>query len=301
MTKEIYSELNEAQKIIYTPSMISRAFPDFVHGQISNIYRVAENCVVKRIDGTEQRYEAEKIKVAYLKFIQRDVPYFSYLGPSYRGPIPWGYKRNTYILLKGWNYAYQGSNKTPEAKLQQLWINSFNNLKNIEALKAVLENSNDDDPDDTVLPDTKESLGHVITPYGYCSCQAFQKQVKNLDEFKEEFYDEYQPSCKHLHWYDNFKLFQRKRNEVTEDLAGRTPMKTVLWFYIPPVKQYQKGTFKLWWTTKGMYSDISNWKQITSLSQWDVWNYFDRMLEKGFVPYEGSTVPKLKSMLCEKY
>ena len=78
-------------------------------------------------------------------------------------------------------------------------------------------------------------------------------------------------------------------------------MKTVLWFYIPPVKQYQKGTFKLWWTTKGMYSDISNWKQITSLSQWDVWNYFDRMLEKGFVPYEGSTVPKLKSMLCEKY
>ena len=42
--------------------MISRAFPDFVHGQISNIYRVGENCVVKRIDGTEQRYEAEKIK-----------------------------------------------------------------------------------------------------------------------------------------------------------------------------------------------------------------------------------------------
>ena len=51
MTKEIYSELNEAQKIIYTPSMISRAFPDFVHGQISNIYRVGKNCIVKRKNG----------------------------------------------------------------------------------------------------------------------------------------------------------------------------------------------------------------------------------------------------------
>ena len=300
MTKEIYHELNEAQKIIYTPSMISRAFPDFVHGQISNIYRVRKDCVVKRLDGTEEKYEAESIKVAYLKFIQRDVPFFSYLGPDYRGPIPWSYKRNTYILLKGWNYAYQGSTKTSEARMQRLWINSFNNVKNIEALKCLVENSNDDDPDDTVLPDTKEAIGHVITPYNYCSCQAFQKQCRNIDEFKEEFYEDYQPCCKHLNWYDKFKLFQRKRNELTEDLGGRTPMKVVLWFYIPPEKQYQKGMFKLWWTTKGMYSDISNWKQITSLSQWDAWNYFDRMLEKGFVPYESSTVPKLKSMLCGK-
>ena len=300
MTQEIYDELNNAQKIIYTPSMISRAYPDFNHGQICTIYRVGENCIVKRKNRIEEKYDTGKIKIAYLEFMQRDIPFFSYLGPNYRGPIPWPYKPNTYILLKGWNYEYQGSHKNAEAKMQQLWINSFNNLKNIDALKAILENSNDDDSDETILPDTKQALGHIITPYKYCSCQAFQKQLKNLNQFKGEFYDQYEPSCKHLHWYDKFKLFQRKRNELTEDLSGRVPMKAVLWFYIPPEKQYQKGKFKIWWTTKGLYSDISNWKQINSLSQWDAWNYFDRMLDKGFIPYEGSTVPKLKSMLCEK-
>ena len=300
MTKEIYSELNQAQKIIYTPSMIGRAFSDFEHGDISGIYRVKDKCIVLRNDGYEWNYPAIDIQKAYNNFIRREVPFFSYLGPDYRGPIPWSYKRNTYILLKGWHYSYKDSHKTPEARMQRLWINSFNNVKHMESLKCMIENANDDDPEETILPDTKESIGHIITPYNYCSCQAFQKQVKNIDEFKQEFQEDYQPCCKHLHWYDKFKLFQRKRNELTEDLGGRTPMKVVLWFYIPPEKQYQKGTFKLWWTTKGMYSEISNWKQITSLSQWDAWNYFDRMLEKGFVPYEGSTVPKLKSMLCGK-
>ena len=300
MTNEIYSELNEAQKIIYTRSMIGRAFPDFDHGQICTIYSVGKNSIVKRKNGIEEKYPAEDIKVAYLKFIQREVPFFSYLGPNYRGPIPWPYQSNTYILLKGWNYAYQGSHKTPEARMQQLWANSFSNLKSIESVKSVLDNLNDDDPDDEGLEDTEKALGHIMTPYKYCSCQAFQKQLKNLDQFKEEFYENYQPMCKHLHWYDNFKLFQRKRNELAEDLGGRPPMNVVIWFYVPPAKQYQKGTFKLWWTTKGLYSDICNWKQINSLSQWDAWNYFDRMLEKGFIPYEASTVPKLKSILCGK-
>ena len=300
MTNEIYSELNEAQKIIYTRSMISRAFPDFDHAQICTIYRVGKHCIVKRKNGIEEKYPAENIKVAYLKFIQREVPFFSYCGPGYRGPIPWSHQPNTYILLKGWHYAYEGSHKTPEALMQRSWINSFNTLKSIESVKSLLDNLNDDDPKDEGLDDTEKALGHIMTPYKYCSCQAFQKQLKNLDQFKEEFYENYQPMCKHLHWYDNFKLFQRKRNELAEDLGGRPPMNVVIWFYVPPAKQYQKGTFKLWWTIKGLYSDICNWKQINSLSQWDAWSYFDRMLEKGFAPYEGSIVPKLKLKLCEK-
>ena len=77
MTNEIYSELNEAQKIIYTRSMISRAFPDFDHAQICTIYRVGKHCIVKRKNGLEEKYPAEDIKVAYLKFIQREVPFFS--------------------------------------------------------------------------------------------------------------------------------------------------------------------------------------------------------------------------------
>ena len=190
MTNEIYSELNEAQKIIYTRSMISRAYPDFDPGQICTIYRVGSKCIVKRKNGIEEKYPAENIKVAYLKFIQREVPFFSYCGPGYRGPIPWSHQPNTYILLKGWHYAYEGSHKTPEALMQRSWIDSFNNLKSIESVKNLLENSNDDDPEDERLDDTKKSLGHIMTPYKYCSCQAFQKQLKNLDEFKDEFYED---------------------------------------------------------------------------------------------------------------
>ena len=301
MTKEIYSELNSAQEIIYTPSMITRAFPDFTHGEISNIYRVGKNCVVKRMNGIEEKYPADLIQAAYLKFIGREVPYFSYLGPGYRGPIPWSYKKNTYVLLKGWTYAYQESYKTAESKFQQQWMNSFNNVKNLEALKCLIENSNDDDSDEKVLPDVKEALGHIITPYEYCSCQAFQKQVRNLEEFEEEFSGNYQPRCKHLHWYDKFKLFQRKRTELTDDLQGRVPKLAVVWYYIPPQHMYGKGTFKILWTKDGLYSELKNWKTISSLSQWDAWDYFDRMIKKGFVPYELSAVPKLKTaLLCEK-
>ena len=70
---------------------------------------------------------------------------------------------------------------------------------------------NDDDPEENIIPDIKESLGHIIVPGESCSCQAFQKQVRHADEFKEEFYEEYEPNCKHLHWYDKFKIFQKRR------------------------------------------------------------------------------------------
>ena len=61
------------------------------------------------------------------------IPFFSYCGPGYRGPIPWSHQPNTYILLKGWHYAYEGSHKTPEALMQRSWIDSFNNLKSIDS------------------------------------------------------------------------------------------------------------------------------------------------------------------------
>ena len=298
MAKEIYSELNEAQKIIYTESMIGRAYPDFVFGNISNIYRVGENCVVKRLDGSEQRYAAEKIKFNYLKFIGREVSYFSCLGPNYRGPIPLTFKKNTYALLKGWNYAYKDSHKTPESKMQQLWIDSLNNLKSLENVKCFLENMNDDDPEENIIPDIKESLGHIIVPGESCSCQAFQKQLRHADEFKEEFYEEYEPNCKHLHWYDKFKIFQKRRTDLRNKLDGKNPMQIALWFYTPPDYNYGKGTFQIWWTRDGMYGD--NWKPYKPLTQFEAWDYLDKMIENGFLPFEGSLFPKIKSKFYEK-
>ena len=297
--KETYSELNEAQQIIYTPSMIGRAFPDFEFGDISGIYRVGTKCVVLRNDGFEWSYPAEDIKKAYRNFIGREVSFFDYLGPDYRGPVPWAHKSNTFVLLKGLHYASKDSYQKPEAQMQRLWIDSFNNLKTIQELTAVIENSNDDDSDEAILPDTKEALGHVMTPNHHCSCQAFQKQLKNLDAFKEEFSEDYQPTCKHLVWYKLFRKFQTKRTELIDNLPGGEKNNVAVWFYTPMTNGSTSpyGTFQIWWTRDGLYSkDINSWKKYKSLTQYDAWKYLFKMIDTGFIPYEGSLYPKIKQL-----
>jgi len=297
--KETYSELNAAQQIIYTPSMIGRAFSDFEFGDISGIYRVGSKCVVLRNDGYEWSYPAGDIREAYTKFIGREVPFFDYLGPNYRGPIPWTHKPNTFVLLKGWHYSSKDSYKKPEAQMQRSWIDSFNNLTDLNSLKAIVENFNDDDPDEAVIPDTKEALGHVITPDKYCSCQAFQKQLNNLDEFREEFSKDYQPTCKHLVWYKLFRNFQKKRIDLTNSLPGGEQRKVAVWFYTPMTNgsTSPNGTFQLWWTRDGLYSkDPNSWTKYKSLTQYDAWEYLFKMIDKGFIPYEGSLHPKVQAI-----
>ena len=299
MTKELYSELNEAQKFIYTPSMIGRTFENFDFSNICTIYTYTiktlisskQYCIVKRTNGNEEKYDAEPIKSSYSNFIKRTIPFFSYLGPNYRGPIPWINNKNTYILLKGWNYLYENSYKTPEAIMQRKWINSFNNIKDLNVLKTFLENSNDDDPEEEIIPDVKESLGHVIVPGKTCSCKAFQKQSNNLDLFKEEFGSDYKPYCKHLVWYDNFKKFQLERQILRDKLEGKIESKVSLWFYTPSPQKFGKGIFKIYYTDQGIYS--KQFKTVKNLTQDDAWEYFTRMIKAGYLPYEGSLVPKI--------
>lgn len=300
--KETYSELNAAQQIIYTPTMIGRAFSEFEYGDISGIYRVGTKCVVVQSDGYEWNFPAEEIRKAYKKFIGREVPFFDYLGPKYRGPLPWQHKENTFILLKGWHYSSQGSYKKSEAQMQRLWVDGFNNLKGLGELQAILENSNDDDPEEEVLPDVREALGHVIKPNEYCSCKAFQKQLNNLDEFKDEFSDDYKPTCKHLIWYELFKRYQKERTNLLANLPGGKQDKIAVWFYTPMINGSNSpyGVFQIWWkddTGKDLDSkDADNWKKYKPLTQYDTWKYLFKMVEKGFIPYEGSLYPKVQKL-----
>ena len=59
------TELNEAQKLIYTRSSIARAFPEFDDTDIAGIYLNQDNCHVVYKDGASVEYPRQQIKEAY--------------------------------------------------------------------------------------------------------------------------------------------------------------------------------------------------------------------------------------------
>ena len=57
------------------------------------------------------------------------------------------------------------------------------------------------------------------------------------------------------------------------------------------------GIFQLWWTRDGLYSkDPNSWTKYKSLTQYDAWEYLFKMIDKGFIPYEGSLHPKVQAI-----
>ena len=102
MSTQVQQELNTAQACIYTRTNIHRAYQDFDDTEITGIYLRGDDCLVVRLDGSEQTYSRSLIKNAYSTYTHRLKDFFSYLGPNYRGPSVW--HNNAYILFKGWNY-----------------------------------------------------------------------------------------------------------------------------------------------------------------------------------------------------
>jgi hypothetical protein len=231
-----------------------------------------------------------------MNFIRREVPYFSYLGPGYRGPIPWSHSQNTFILLKGYHYHDSNSNNTELAERQSLWLNNFDLIHEFEPLRCFLE-------DITISPygevpqwiNTKKSIGHIIKPYdNYCSCGAFQKQVAYLDQLQKEL-GSWHPICKHVIWYDKYLQLSNKRTELRQKNPNQK--KIVAWQYIPKEKGSSElnGIFNLFFTEKGLYASAEDWKKIpTQMTEKDAWTMFNKALEKKYLPYHISEATRLK-------
>jgi len=80
------TELNTAQKLIYSRTNIRRAFQNFDESDIAGLYKSGSNLLVVRTDGTEQLLPEQPIKNSYGAFSSRLKNFFAYLGPNYRGP-----------------------------------------------------------------------------------------------------------------------------------------------------------------------------------------------------------------------
>lgn len=308
ITQETSHSLNAAQACIYTRSNIARAYQGFDDTDIAGISVHGTDCIVVRRDGTEQVYDREMIKTAYRNYTGRLKDFFAYLGPNYRGPSIW--RNNAYVLFKGWNYAHALGHLTPNAKLQSHWADKFIHLSDPAKLTALLQSNQTD-------------LGHLVAPDGMrlaarpidldsglddhqdqepvpsepsCSCGSYQRQLNNLSAFQEEIQG-FRPWCIHLTWFNQYRELLCKRTEVRNAARSGVPDKCVAWWYAPPADANSDGRFVLLHTKSGSQAPLTHWRTYKPnevFTQKQAWHLFFAMMEAGYVPYPGISLPQLK-------
>ena len=313
MSIQTQLELNPAQALIYSRSNIRRAYADFDDTEISGIYLRDDNCVVVRCDGSEQAYERTLIKTAFQQYTHRLKDFFSYLGPTYRGPSVW--HNNAYVMFKGWNYSHALGHLTSNAKLQQHWADKFIHLSDPNKVIALLQNDQTDlghlvAPDGLWVPnrsidmdaDLVEDQAESKIPEPFCSCGSFQRQLNNLDLFRQEI-EGFKPWCIHLTWFHKYRELLCKRTEVRNALPSGTPDKCVAWWYAPPQDHVSDGKFVLLHTKSGAQAPLTHWRTYKPkevFNQRHAWDLFFNMMEAGYVPFPGTALPQLQSAVKKK-
>lgn len=306
MSIQTQDQLTTAQASIYSRSNIRRAFSDFDETDIAGIYLRDATCLVVRRDGSEQAYDRSLIKAAYQSYTYRLKDFFSYLGPNYRGPSIW--HNNAYVMFKGWNYGHALGHLTSNAKLQTHWADKFIHLKDVNKVTTLLQSDQTD-------------LGHLVAPDGlrlpagaidfdseceqepnsgspaaepYCSCGSFQRQLANLSDFQMEITG-YKPWCIHLTWFHRYRELLCKRTDVRN--AARGAVETcVAWWYAPPKDHISDGRFVLLYTKSGAQAPLSHWRTYKPkeiYTQHNAWDLFSSMLDAGYVPFPGTSLPQL--------
>ena len=305
-------ELNAAQSLIYTRTNIGRAFQDFDDTEIAGIYLRGDNCLVVRRDGTEQTYPRELIKLAFTNYTNRLKDFFSYLGPNYRGPSVW--HNNAYVLFKGWHHAHALGHLTSNATLQTHWADRFIHVTDPAKVITLLQSNQTDighlvAPDGMRLPnrpldlgsdmETQESDVPAVTPEPYCSCGSFQRQLLNVSEFQAEIQG-FKPWCIHLSWFGKYRELLCKRTDARNASPSGTPEKCVAWWYQPPADSVSDGRFVLLYTNNGAQAPLSHWRYYKPkevFTQHHAWDLFFNMMEAGYVPFPGISLPQLKSAI----
>jgi hypothetical protein len=311
MNTQTQLELNAAQACIYTRTNITRAYQDFDDSEITGIYLRDDNCIVVRRDGTEQTYSRDLIKTAYSSYTHRLKDFFSYLGPNYRGPSVW--HNNAYILFKGWNYSHALGHLTSNAQLQNHWADKFIHVSDPAKVTALLQSDQTDighlvAPDGMRLPNRAINLDRElddsaeqepVSSEPTCSCGSFQRQLNNLSTFQEEVQG-FRPWCIHLTWFAKYRELLCKRTEVRNASPSGTPDKCVAWWYAPPTDHTSNGRFVLLHTKSGAQAPLTHWRTYKPkevFTQHDAWDLFFNMMEAGYTPFPGTSLPQLKSAI----
>jgi hypothetical protein len=257
--------------------------------------------------GGELTYPREVIKTAFKAYTHRLKDFFAYLGPNYRGPSIW--HNNAYVMFKGWNYNHALGNLTSNARLQAHWADKFIHLKDVNKVTTLLQSDQTDlghliAPDGLRLSDgeinfdsdnEQEPNAVSSAPEPYCSCGSFQRQLANLSDFQMEITG-YKPWCIHLTWFHKYRELLVKRADVRNEARGGAPMNCVAWWYAPPVDHNNNGRFVLLYTKHGSMAPLSHWRTYKSkevFTQHDAWDLFFNMMDAGYVPFPGTSLPQL--------
>lgn len=310
---ELITQFNQAQQLIYTKSNLRRAFPEFDDTEIAAITLRDHLVAVVRNDGTEQTYDKQLVKGAYQQFTFRLKDFFSYLGPNYRGPSIW--RNNAYIMFKGWHYNHKLGYLSQSAQMQRAWADKFIHISDRTKLVQLLQSDQTDlghlvAPDgfheindaidfDAPEPESDSETGGLqeLQTSPYCSCGSFQRQLENLSEFQAEI-EGYKPWCIHLTWMQRYRQLLVKRGEVRSQCRGQVSKDAVAWWYAPPEGKSDEGRFVVLYTKQGSMAPLKSWrtyKPKEAFTQKHVWDLFDNMLDNGFVPFPGTSLPQLKN------
>tara|TARA_B100000427_G_C15516450_1_gene598408 strand:- start:2000 stop:2920 length:921 start_codon:yes stop_codon:yes gene_type:complete len=301
MVLSVKHALTTAQTLIYSKKNIARAYEGFDDTDITGIYKIENDRIqIVRDTGDEEVLSASKIRSAFQSHIGRLPDYFSYLSPEYSGPTYWKY--NACILFKGWKF---DKSQYPAAiKLQNLVSKRCNRIDDIEILKSFIQSDQNQlgylvAPEGLVFPSKSSELLNDLNDINlkkekvhrtpYCSCPSFQRQLNNLSSFQDEIKD-YKPTCKHITWIHKFRELCGARTKLRNVAPGNSPALCVAWGYKLPDK------LSLLWTRSGAQAPMSCWaeyKPDEHFTRKDAWSLFDRMIDKGFLPVLGSSLPQL--------
>jgi hypothetical protein len=212
-------------------------------------------------------------------------------------------------MFKGWNYGHALGHLTSNAKLQAHWADKFIHLKDADKVTTLLQSDQTD-------------LGHLVAPDGlrlpagaidfdsdseqepnsgspavepYCSCGSFQRQLANLSDFQMEITG-YKPWCIHLTWFHKYRELLCKRTDVRNASRGGVVETCVAWWYAPPRDHLSDGRFVLLHTKSGAQAPLSHWRTYKPkeiYTQHNAWDLFSSMLDAGYVPFPGTSLPQL--------
>jgi len=315
MSNQTQTSLTAAQASIYSRTNIRRAFSDFDDSDVAGIYLRDDSCVVAYHHGGELVYPREVIKTAFQNYTYRLKDFFSYLGPNYRGPSVW--HNNAYIMFKGWHYNHQLGHLSSNAKLQQHWADKFIHLTSTDKVTRLLQSDQTDighlvAPDGIRVPngpvDLESELGDEATSVSsvnaepYCSCGSFQRQLLNVSTFQEEVQG-FKPWCIHLTWFHKYRELLVKRADVRNEARGGAPMNCVAWWYAPPSDHSNDGRFVLLYTKHGSMAPLSHWRTYKPkevFTQHNAWDLFFNMMDAGYVPFPGTSLPQLANATKKK-
>jgi hypothetical protein len=133
----------------------------------------------------------------------------------------------------------------------------------------------------------------------WCSCGSFQRQFNNLDLFRQEI-EGFRPWCIHLTWFNKYRELLCKRTEIRNAHPSGAPPNCVAWWYAPPVDHVSDGRFVLLHTKSGAQAPLNHWRSYkprTVFTQHDAWDLFFNMMDAGYIPFPGTSLPQLQGAI----